>query len=104
MHHLLAVCLLAATLAAGSPPWSVAQLSPIRLTKQPGSRKRNPLVASTGFEVLTAPPVQVGLEPAAVRSLGGRALAIRPRRRGKWSPVSVGPYPGSRTTAFRARF
>jgi len=75
--------------------------APILLTKQPGSRKANPLAAPTGSEVQTASRFAAGLEPAAVQSLGARALAIRPRRRGKWMPVSVGPYPGSRTTAFR---
>jgi biopolymer transport protein ExbD len=57
--------------------------APILLTSQPGSPKPNTLAAPTGFEVLIVPPFTAGSEPAAVELLGGRALAVRPRRRGE---------------------
>jgi len=75
--------------------------APILLTSQPASPKCNTLAAPTGFEVLIAPPFPAGLEPAAVESLAGRALAIRPRHRGRWNPGSFVPRPGSITAAFR---
>jgi len=73
----------------------------IFLTSQPGMPKRNTLAAPAGFEVLIAPPFTAGFEPTAVGSLAAHALAIRPRRRGRWIPGSFGPHAGSITTAFR---
>ena len=74
--------------------------APILLTNQPGSPKPNRLAAPAGFEVLIAPPFRTGSDPAALDSLGGHALAIRPRRRGKWIPGSLGSHSGSITATF----
>ena len=72
----------------------------VLLTSQPGSPEPHTLAVPTGFEVLMASPFTAGWEPAAGGSLAAHALAIRPRRRGRWRPGGFGPPAGSITTAF----